>query len=123
MDTGVCSPHGDIDRVEQCVRCADVTPLKEAISFVAGLVPPTRDRAAAEPAVAVLAAKSRSGYASADRRIVASAVTADSGDLGHALIDGYIVGLMRIDGGVVAGDRNIDRHVNDDRSIDQRPSE
>ena len=46
-------------------------------------------------------------------------IAADSGDLGHALIDGYVVGLMRIDGGVVASDRDIDRHVNDDRSIDQ----
>src|SRR5262245_17148602 len=117
MDTGIGSPHGDIDRVEQCVGCIDDASVKETISAVAGLISTTRDRAAAEPAVAVLAAKSRSGYASAYRRIPASAVTADSGDLRHALIDGYGVGLMRIDRGVVAGDRNIDRHVDDDGSV------
>src|SRR5262245_50488734 len=108
MDTGIGSGHGDIDRVEQCVGCVDDASVEEAISAVAGLVSTDRDRAGVEPAVAVLAAKSRSGYASADRRIAASPIAADSGDLGHALIDGYVVGLMRIDGGVVAGDRDID---------------
>src|SRR4029077_16324147 len=65
----------------------------------------------------------RGGDASAHRQIATSPVTADTGDLDRALIARHVIGLMRIGRGIIAGDRNVDRHVDYDGSIHQRPEE
>ena len=63
------------------------------------------------------------GEVAAKRGVAVAAVTADAGNLGRALIEVHVVGLVSIGCGIGTGDRNVDRRVDRDIEIDEAAGE
>src|SRR3954454_2414474 len=63
------------------------------------------------------------GEVAAKRGVAVAAVTADAGNLGRALIEVHVVGLVSIGCGIGTGDRNVDRGVDRDIEVDEAAGE
>src|SRR5262245_36888278 len=90
---GIVAGYSNVDRVIDDDRSVEHRAVETACAAVSG--------AAAVP--------------SAKRDVAIPAIAANSGDLSRALIDFNVVRLLGISCGIVAGHRDIDRHVHDDR--------